>query len=426
MLAFAISRIYLLYGLEPAGSDLPYYALIAYRAVDQKLEGFLDFPVEYPPVAYWSIVIPRQLNVTFGRPQKSLDAIYKRYQSTFRAEAFLFDLWSFLLFLALVRARRESFVGTAAWGYVLGTSILGHLLYDRLDIGLLFFFLLWATCWLRADEEPASARRWAILAGFVLGFSIAYKLIPILLLPIVVITERRTEKGQGRPFSTLAATCLGVALPFLWHLPRSGMKVFDFLDYHSGRLIDVNSVYGTVLILLAPLLGEPVTKQEGASWDMVGPGSAAMTVVGTGALFLFLLGATIYAALRKGPMERADGFRIAMFVIPTAVFLAKVLSPQYFLFVLPISLLGACETMKKKEFASFMLLGALLAAMSTWIYPYHFFSHFSVGEVVVDDPWGVVPDFTPVGRAALVMRNGAFGLLIGWLAVRFALRESGR
>ncbi|MFO0947066.1 MAG: hypothetical protein U1D30_14175 [Planctomycetota bacterium] len=423
VLAFAISRIYILYGLEPAGSDLPYYALLAYRAVDQKLEGYKDFPVEYPPVAYWSIVLPRQMNVAVGRPVRSLEKIYKRYQSTFRSEAFLFDLWAFLLFLSMVNARRPTDVGPAAWGYVVVTGSLGHLLYDRLDIGLLFLLLLWVSCWLRADGEPRTSKRWVSVAGFVLGIGVAYKLIPILLFPLMAITEWRKRKDGGHPWLTVTTTVLGSMLPFLWYVPRSGMKVFDFLNYHSGRLVDVNSVYGTVLILLGPIVGHPVAKQEGASWDMVGPASQEITLVATAVLGLFLLGAATYLAFRRPPIERSDGYRLSIFVLPTSVLLAKVLSPQFLLFALPFAILAACESMKRSALLASVVLCSVIAGASTWIYPYHFFSHFTGGGVVVDDPWGVVPDFTPMGCLALIIRNGAFALLVAWLAISFGTRK---
>ena len=113
-----------------------------FRTVDHGETPYLDYPIEYPPVAWWTTYVPRFLDsrpYQFGVDTETNQSIYYQYSRAYKLEMALFDLAAFGLFLAIVRKRRPKLLGIAAITYVVTSAILCHILYNYLDEGTLFF-----------------------------------------------------------------------------------------------------------------------------------------------------------------------------------------------------------------------------------------------------------------------------------------------
>ena len=161
-----------------------------------------------------------------------------------------------------------------AWGYIAVATPLAHVLYDRLDMGLLLLLLIWIYGRIRSFEEgPLSG--WNILSYVALGVSIPYKLIGIVAVPFVVLADLRGRspiRAKLLRGFVLAGTCLLVAaIPFVVQWNSSGSATLSFFKYHSARGIEIESTYGSALMLLS-LLGLPLeTEVSFGSANLVTP-----------------------------------------------------------------------------------------------------------------------------------------------------------
>ena len=194
---FILSRSYMLFFLRPKISDVGMYFGYAANAVDLQQTPYTEkFIVPYPPLAYWTTCAPRLLDkrrITSGQDPK-IGEIYFDYERGFRGLMFLCDLTSFTMLLLIARKRRPQMAAWAALLYIITTSILGHVLYDRLDVALLMLLMLGLYCWTRSLGESSRSIAWATLAYMIFGLGISFKIIPILCLPFFLLADFHTPR----------------------------------------------------------------------------------------------------------------------------------------------------------------------------------------------------------------------------------------
>src|SRR5262249_49751132 len=152
---------------------------------------------------------------------------------------------SFFLWLFIVQRRRPQWIGWAALSYVIVTAGLGHVLYDRLDVGLLMLLLAWAYCWLLAIEAARGSIGWSAGAYLALGLAISYKFVPVIVVPFLLLSQWRLPRRNLLLPVGVGALAVGSGVPFLIQYISSGPGVFGFLTYHAQREIQVESLYST-------------------------------------------------------------------------------------------------------------------------------------------------------------------------------------
>ncbi len=230
---FVISRIIMLVSPWPGLSDANLYCDYALCGVDFGQVAYRDFTIEYPPLAWGLIALPRLLATerrSTETPAEALADCRNDYRRTFRGLMFACDLAALGLVWAIARRRCPARQGSVCLAYVVTTTSSSYLLYDRLDLGLLLLLLLWAMAWLRSIDDRESAGAWRLGSYAVLGLSVAYKLIPILVLPYLLLTD-----WQARPRRRIWLRITGV-------YGRAGHSVPGALpkcrldDVASGRL----------------------------------------------------------------------------------------------------------------------------------------------------------------------------------------------
>ena len=116
--AFLATRAALLFGYTPTTTDTRIY----FRWLSQAAAGrvaLVDFPVEYPPFAWWVIHVP-------GGAERLA------YQFRFRALMTVADVASFALLAWIVSRRRASLLTVFACLYIAAPLVLAHEMYDRL------------------------------------------------------------------------------------------------------------------------------------------------------------------------------------------------------------------------------------------------------------------------------------------------------
>ncbi len=106
-LGWLISRAAILISEGPGRSDIELYFRYAVQGVDQHQVPYRDFDVEYPPVAYWFMALPRWIDphpmppgVLATTPLRH-SPDFLRYGYLYQAQVLVCDLASLLLVLSL-------------------------------------------------------------------------------------------------------------------------------------------------------------------------------------------------------------------------------------------------------------------------------------------------------------------------------------
>ena len=190
---FVLTRSYILLEFEPQFTDVPLYFKYAATAIDlHQIPYQENLEVEYPPLAWWTICLPRLLNehrITRPQDPRQIAPILTAYCHAFRGLMFICDLASVAVLWLIVWKQRPQMTGWAVLLYTVTTAILGHLLYDRLDMGLLALFLLSVYCWIRSLDASGRTIIWTVAAYTLLGLSISYKVIPVICVPFLLLSE---------------------------------------------------------------------------------------------------------------------------------------------------------------------------------------------------------------------------------------------
>ena len=309
------------------------------------LRPFLDFRIEYPPLAVPLFRLPTTLH--------GLHA----YQVGFAAEMALFTV---LAALATVLAEwvRNRDVGrayrVAVWFAVLQVAT-GGIIVNRYDASIALVFAL---------TLLAIAAGWWEVAGLVLGIGFALKLTPIFLLPLpLLIAPKR------RALTTTLAFAVAAVAPFLPYLlggtqARAGLA--ETFAYHMQRPLEIESLLATPLWIAHRFAGVGLrVVYEFGSHNVVAPGAKLAASLST-PLVLALLALVYWAIARRRETLRESGRAVALamlVVLLGSMLFSKVLSPQYVVWLLPAAALVAADD------AGLGVLVAALMALTQWLFP---------------------------------------------------------
>jgi hypothetical protein len=435
LLAIAVffgTRLYCYFYLAPSFTDLYLYVTYAVNGVDLDQTPYLDFPFEYPPAAYCVIAFPRwiaseKLTRDDLKDQPQLDVAVKNYFRAFRTEMFLCDLIAFGLFLATVLRRRSEFAGSAGVSYALSTGILHEVLYDRFDAGLLFLLTLWAFLTVSSWRENASRLGWTLASYAVLGLGVAYKLIPVVAFPLLALADLKSLRAARETPRLLVwlAFAAGSVLPFMAAFIIAGPKSLDFLKYHGERGIEIESIHASVLIVLSWFNVPIRALHDYGCWNVETLGSDLSQILAAASTWLILiaiLAALVWFCFQPRSHAHVTGYRLAIWVILAAVTLAKVLSVQYLIWLLPLLLLLGIETCNRWEFAALLCITVLLALLTAWVFPYHFTPDYIAGGIhrFNEPDYALIPDLGYWPCLALVVRNLLLLNVVAWLGWKTA------
>ena len=300
-----------------------------------------------------------------------------------------------LTFKLLMTACGIGFVACAAWTLRrLGLSRL------RLVPIVLAPALLGPVFLNRYDPVPALVTSLALVAvlrgrgragGGLLGVGTALKLYPLAAVPVVV---RRLRDRTGAAAAFAAAVAV-LVLPFVALAP--GGVGFSFKS-QLERHLEIESVGASILLALSKLRVHHVGYVARSSID-VGGGLADAVGVATSVLLVLLVALVVWTYLR-GPDDDARLVTAVAAVVAAVVTFAKVLSPQYLTWLVPLVPLAAG---RKGAYAA----GAFLVSLA-----------LTQPEYIVDK-YGLRAQNWTVW--ALVLRNAALVATFGFLLAQ--LRE---
>lgn len=422
---FVLTRAYILFFSRPMISDIPMYYEYAVKAVDLQQTPYTEeFVVPYPPLAYWTTCAPRMFDdcrITSNRDPQ-IAPIYFDYIRGFRGLMFLCDLASFVMLLLIARNRRPQMAPWAALLYIITTSILSPVLYDRLDVALLMLLILGVYCWTRSLRESPWSIHWATLAYAIFGLGISFKIIPLLSLPFFLLADFHAPRRLTRLLSALAVLAATISVPFIIQWAATGPSVLGIFKFHAEREIHLESLYSTLMTIASDYGSKVFITHTHGAFNLSGGMSGAMKILSTILLLGFLAGEGLWALLRRSHYARQDAYRTACYVIPGSVILSNVLSPQYFLWAFPLLLLLAVEIFPEGRVRPFIFAGLLIAVavMTTWIFPYNFVSNESN-----PNPYALIPinavalglPPAPTAASILGLRNFTYLGVVIWLGV---------
>jgi len=296
-------------------SDIPVYQKYSQRIDDGESPFTPSFKVEYPPLA-----VP-----IFRLPGHSGDDVaYTRWFSILMG-AFTIATASLTALVASRLWPRGGRAYVAAVLFPVGVALTGAIIVNRYDVVVALLLAVFLLC---------LTGRWYTAAAFVLGMGFALKITPLALLPLVLLLAGPPRRWVW----PLVAFGAAAVAPFLPYVFKSWEGIWYVFQYHLERPLQIESVLGTPL-LLGQLLGA-----DWATWghshgshSLVAPGVGMLADLSGGFTLLAVL-AVYYAVWQRRSRVRASTADQALAVLALILALmtfGKVLSPQYFIWILP-------------------------------------------------------------------------------------------
>jgi hypothetical protein len=296
-------------------SDIPVYQAYADQ-IGQGLTPYLDFDIEYPPLAVPLFRLPGA--------QLTLESYMTRFSLEMGAITVLTGILVALNAVFLWPTGRRAYVVGAL--YALTVALTGAIIVNRYDVAVALVVAAFLLC---------LVRRWYVAAAIALGIGFALKVTPAALLPLVLLLAGSPRRWVW-PVTGFALAALAGFLPYLFLAPRGVWHVFQ---YHIERPLQIESVLGT-----PALIGQAL----GAEWVEVGHSYGSHQLIAAGAdlaadisgvltfgalvvVYIVLLGRR--AQLRAAPEQLPLAVLTLLLALMT---FGKVLSPQYVIWILPV------------------------------------------------------------------------------------------
>jgi hypothetical protein len=288
------------------------------EAIESGELPYRDQELEYPPLSIPLIVGPALVTEGVGD-----------YELAFEWEMIAFDLAIvMLLSLGLGSDRRRVWgaVGVYTAG-VLAVSgvLLDESVIDAVPLALARFDLVPALLVLAAAlaRERGRSATWSVL----LSAGAAVKAFPLLLYPALLRGERnlmRVAVAGAIPLVVAAVVVLAL-----------GDEFGSAIGYHTERSLQVETLAATPFEI-AHLLGAGAASEPGAgSYNLVASGADAARVISL-ALLATAYALVLWAGWRR-PERPGGHLQLATALLAVTVALSPVLSPQFLLWLLPIS-----------------------------------------------------------------------------------------
>lgn len=297
---------------------------------------YAEVPFEYPPPNVPFVLVPRLLVKGFA------------------AYAYVFGavMGVLLLIAAAIGARLAGDAGGVGEKHerdegrrivVFGLLLLAHgsIAIQRLDAIVALLVILMVRAAARGDDR--SLGFWGGLVG-------AAKLVPILLLPVLVITSGIRDARRLGAVALGASLGLAIGLGPMLVLGRESLPLL--LTYHSARGLHVESSFGVLYGAAKAMFGvREASTMDYGSFNFHGPFSRVLAKASL-AVTVALVGVVAYAAHRgreRGAKDTRDAEldaaarteRLVYAALATLAALwlgGKVFSPQYLTWALPLAI----------------------------------------------------------------------------------------
>ena len=272
---------------------------------------YRDFLLEYPLLSLPVVLLPATVGTT-----------RRVYEAAFVFEMLLVNA-ALIQFVALEVERnsgRGRCVSRLVWYCALFT-ILSRMIVSRIDLAptLLAF---WSTSlWYRKKTG---------LAGALAGLGALMKIFPGFVVFPGALWEASSVGGKKYRGLASFALVMGVGMSAWWAI--GGRGAIKSLTYHGERGLEIGSLYSGILMAVGGLSGGHYSVPfDHGSFNLKGPWTAELSKL-SGFVQVAMLVVTLVQFARTGCRS---GGRYTLAVILATISTAKLLSPQYFLWLLP-------------------------------------------------------------------------------------------
>lgn len=238
-----------------------------------------------------------------------------------------------------------------------------ELVFARYDILVMFLlFLAW----------KSHQRTLYTHSALFLALATCLKLVPILALPLLFFaTPEKNRIAIVR--GLLIGLGIGLVLPFLLIGPGPSLSaVSPMLQYHGLRNVQVESMWSSLQLLLSNLGGHRVVL-ENASMSMNNPALGGWVVPLSAVLILS--GVAVIALFCRNAQRTARFPSAFLATFLWALACTPVLSPQYFVWIVPLLLVCAFDALSSMRWMRGNVLVAFVVSISLltrWIFPDHY------------------------------------------------------
>jgi hypothetical protein len=376
---------------------------------------YKQYPVEYPQLATLfgvgvetiaDCLPPGVERLIPTRESSRTDIPRARFEVALGLVLFGIDAGLLLLIARLARHNPSRQQKWQLGLYVAGTAALGPIMYDRLDLVVGALALVGVVL-------LGSGR--SLLSYVVLTVGVGFKLVPLILFPIFVVTAA-AQRGDRFWRSLARETALAFLILALWPVLAyefgGGERAFVYLNYHSARGPELGSVYAAPLLLAGDAevgyIFNSFAVRSSLS-DVVGKRSPYLVIVALAAAF-FVYVHTVRKSVHSDWTPVVAGGCIL--ILLSFILTNKVGSPQYLLWVAPLVPLLPMASNSEQRWGMLFVLSAILATMA-----YPFCWRFIHGTPVPDQP-GTWEGPTPFGFMLLFLRWALVMVMIVWLGLR--------
>jgi hypothetical protein len=339
--AFVWAILFGVFGIMRAGywffelSDIAYYYQGYIVRMAEGLRPFRDFFIEYPP-----LFLP-----LLAAPGTHLDQ--QTYMIRFAALMMLFMAAACAVTALTVfdgsSIRRPVAVVAVFSGL---TLLLGPIAANRYDPAVALVLAL-ALLLMARD-------RWVAVA-VVIGIGFALKVTPAILLPLTLIIA-----PPKRAIRMVVGFAVAAAVPFAWVLLTGGNSLANLSQmfaYHLDRPLEIESLLATVF-WLGKLMGVTTVNVGLAAGSQVIVSRAADLVASLSSGVLLLALGSVFVMVWRRRQVIASSVSLTSLAVLAALLASlvgsKVLSPQYFVWIVPAVALVAIDR---------RVLGALMATV---------------------------------------------------------------
>ena len=341
MQAFAWMWLYGVFGVAGVGywffdlNDISYYYQMYVVRMAQGLVPYRDFFIEYPPLFALLVAVPGTHGDEFGYMAR-----FAILMMVLMATACVVTALAALDGAGL---RRSYLVAAVFSGY---TLLLGPIAANRYDA---------AVALVLAAVALFMARNYWVAVALTIGVGFALKVTPALLLPLVLILAPPKQTMKMVMSFALSAT-----VPFIWVLQMgqdSRLNLTKMFAYHLDRPLEIESVLATPF-WIAKLLGmTPVVVGQAAGSQVIISAAADVAASLSIGVLVVAMGAALMLVWRRRhaiAMSTSLQSLAVLAILLASLVASKVLSPQYFVWIIPIVALVAVDR---------RVLGVLMAAV---------------------------------------------------------------
>ncbi|MDX9803030.1 MAG: glycosyltransferase 87 family protein [Dehalococcoidales bacterium] len=343
---------------------------------------YRDFSVEYPPLALLFLLIPRLFSSNLAG-----------YADGFAVLMLAFDMLG-LFFISRISSNLKLGHFTTLAIYTFSFFILGDIVINRFDVipavlslGAIYYY---------------TERKYKY-AWFVLALGVLTKLYPAIIAPLFAIhfIQIRQWKPLIKGVAVFVVTGLIGVVPFLAASPGG---FWEFINFHSGRGLQLESGYAS-LLMLGDMLGltDVEIVRSYSSVDIWAPASDFLVAASSFITIGAILGCYwfYYRNVVNGRQGNAGLVGYTLGILAILLVTTKVFSTQFVIWLYPvIPLIG--NHMRNPAWITF----GVIALLSQYIYPFNY---------------GQLMDFEQPAVIFLILRN----LLVFTLGVLVIYAPSG-